>query len=120
MTHSTKLQANQVITVKFYFQDLMPYLESSEGDQIYVLKAGDKRGVTKKMKKTKKYVISKLSPNDNLLRLFRRDQSPILKSSITREIRSIAKSDSKKAKMTEKELELERKMDRNGQNKYLK
>ena len=49
---------------------------------------------------------------------YRRDQSPILKSSITREIRSIAKSDSKKAKkMTEKELELERKMDRKGQNR---
>lgn len=70
--------------------------ESSEGDQMYVLKAGDKRGVTKKIKKSKK-----------------RDQSPILKSSITREIRSIAKSDSKKAKkMTDKEVELERKMDR--------
>ena len=41
-----------------------------------------------------------------------------MKSSITREIRSIAKSDSKKAKkMTEKELELERKMDRKGQNR---
>ena len=51
---------------------------------------------------------------------YRRDQSPILKSSITREIRSIAKSDSKKAKkMTEKELELERKMDRKGQNRRL-
>ena len=50
---------------------------------------------------------------------YRRDQSPILKSSITREIRSIAKSDSKKAKkMTEKELELERKMDRKGQNRH--
>ena len=51
---------------------------------------------------------------------YRREQSPILKSSITREIRSIAKSDSKKAKkMTEKELELERKMDRKGQNKLI-
>ena len=30
------------------------FLESSEGDQMYVLKAGDKRGVTKKMKKSKK------------------------------------------------------------------
>ena len=51
--HSMRSLVSQVrLTIPLIECDY--FLESSEGDQMYVLKAGDKRGVTKKMKKSKK------------------------------------------------------------------